>query len=272
MPEFNRNGAIGRYSEFAPIRLSMEEIVAAVRKEKPKHIEPPARVVELGDAWLVRYRLGSPALQQELDVLGANGLYFTDHPDMTSVFGVVDKVSGRVGAILAIYEEQGVPEIAFALVPADAAIKPYTMLEALKYLDVPASRRSGTDHQLASKFECWFSDDTWGLRTPRHVIAISFERICFSVEPALREEIDVIVLEDPDRPLDGAGDENAAYWNVDHYRSLGFNRLEEYGTNARPGFSSWSPKDVRRVKITGTSLDSEIEELEQARDAAAPAP
>lgn len=270
MPAFNRNGAIGRYAEFAPVRRSLDELIAAIRGDEAKTIEPPTSILELGDAELVRYRLGSPALQRDLDAVGANGPTLSDAPDITSVFGVVQRNTGALGAILAVYDDRGLPRLAFVLTPSATPVGSSDMLEVLQYLDVPPSGGTGADHKLASAFDCWFSDDGWKLVAPRHLIAVGFERTCFSLEPTINERLDVLLLEDDARPLDGAGDSDAAYWNVDHYRALGFDRLQELNTSIRPGFSSWFAKDVRRVKVIGRGLAAELEALEAARDASTP--
>ena len=262
----NRNNALGRYGEFAPVRYSLDEIVAMAGGKKRFDAQPPVTVADLGEVTLVRYRLGSGAIDEQGANMGIHSFDYTDAPDITSVFGVIDKASGKAGAVIVIYDQASKPEISHLFTSEDVVIAPEAMCKVLNYLDVPASRHQGADLQIARRADCWYEDDTWVVREPRYLVVQSYERVCFAVDPVIRETIDITLLENENFPLDGGGESEAAYWNKDFYRAAGFDRMREMGVAGRAGFSSWLPKETRRVKVVGTSLDPEIEMLEAASD------
>lgn len=266
----NRNQAIGRYDEFAPVRLTIDQIVELSVKKAPRTGKPAQTIAELGGATLVRYHLGSAAIDEAGASMNVRASDYVDAPDITSVFGVVDKETGKAGAIMVVFDQRG-PEICHVFAPGEPSLPAETMRGALSHLDVPPSRHAGADLQLARHFDCWFEDGEWVAKEPRHLIVQSYERICFAAHPVIRETIDVTMLEDESYPFDGAGDADAAYWNKDFYRAAGFDRMREMGIPGRRGFSSWLPKDLQRVKVIGASLDAEIEALEAAR-VSSPAP
>lgn len=173
-----------------------------------------------------------------------------------------DREAGRPLAVLCVIDDEGSPEIVDTLLPAEGGPSRETMPEVLKALDLPPSGRMGADRTLAGRCDCWFTDDGWELREPTHLVSVSFVRTCFSVDSVIHEANDIVLLMDPDEPLDGRGDAEAGYRAQHRYINEAFERLFETNPGTRPGFSSWmTDGEPRHVKVVGDALSNEIAEL-----------
>ncbi|MCV9964783.1 hypothetical protein OIU34_23100 [Pararhizobium sp. BT-229] len=278
MNSYDRNGHLNRFDEFAPVKRSIDDIVEeaiAYKNGKPYPEEPePELIKSFATADLVRYRLNSRRLA---DAYKAMGDPHTDPYDDTSAswrmarFGIVDRERKEPIAILRVLNnpnrERGF-EIALPSFSKTRKLEPEEFLEILQELDVPPSRRNGEDHDFVRHYDIWHEDGEWVLKEPRHLVVYNFHSTCFSVHPAITDTVDVYVPLDPDKPLDGNGDENAAYWTKEHYRNLAHAKFWDMGvhTRGRPGFSSWvGYGDPKVVKVTGASLYQECEPVAAAQ-------
>jgi len=213
----NRNGANGDYAEFAPEKLSREQLIARIRNLA----NPPERtsrdLLDVDGFSLVRYRLGSDELRGDCHAVGIEDLvtYPTFH-DCTAIFGVIDRRRDRAVAIVQGDDERG-PEISYAFKTRDADLPNGVMAAVLNHLDVPATWRTGADTEIARTFDLWNVEGTgqWALKAPMAVVVVTFERMCFYADPVLRETADVFMPAEDGRNI-ADSDENKAYWAKDY--------------------------------------------------------
>lgn len=272
MAPYDRNGHLSRFEEFAPIKRSIDDIVKeaiAYKSGKPYPQEPEPEVVKsFATADLVRYRLNSRRLADDYRAMGdTNSDPYDDaqYAGRMARFGIVDRQSKEPIAIFWVLNDTNRKrgfEIAMPSFSKTRKLESEEFLEILQELDVPPSRRNGDDNDFVRHYDIWHEDGEWVLKEPRYLVVYNFHSTCFALHPVITDTVDVYVPLDPEKPLDGNGDENAAYWNKDHYRDLAHAKFWDMGvhTRGRPGFSSWmSYGEPKVVKVTGASLYHEFE-------------
>jgi hypothetical protein len=272
MTSYDRNGHLNRFDEFAPKVRTIDDIVKeaiAYKNGKPATEEPEPEVIKsFATADLVRYRLNSRRLADAYKAMGdtqTDPYDDTRGADRMARFGIVDRESNEPIGILWVLNNPNRSrgfEIVSPSFSRTRKLAQEEFLEVLQELDVPPSNRNGDDDSFVRHYDLWFEDGEWCLKEPRHLLVYNFESTCFSVHPAIKESVDVCIALDPDKPLDGNGDKEAAYWNKEHYQRLSYSRFLEMGvhTRERPGFSSWTGYgEPRVVKVTGASIYNEFE-------------
>lgn len=110
----NKNGYFGRMDDFMPVRLTRDELVKAMLRLKEDAQEP--RAVEVlatfGALQLIRYRLSSPALLDDLNAMGDKTQCpwnDKDYPESVARFGVYDAGRGVPLAVLTVLTRK-IPE------------------------------------------------------------------------------------------------------------------------------------------------------------------
>lgn len=258
---------IGDYQEYAPIKFSIDEIVEQSIFEKnggQVEVDPPALVGGVGAYDIVRYRLSSRALRNDLTKMGYDDYAYFHDNDVKKIcarLGVFDRGSGQPVLNIRLIEKskkQGVSEVLLSKV---TRIPDEEIALILNEIGVPPSHNNSVVSKLAEQANCWFQDGTWVTKNPEFLIKVTYERMCFSVKPAARETIDVFLPEDPNYVLGGSGDEDTAYWAKAHYEDFGFEQLHKLSKTARPGFSSWMSKEVERVQVVRNGIEQEINGL-----------
>lgn len=269
MTDYNRNGHLSRFEDFAPVNLTVDEIVqksiALKQGNADAFAEPePTVVASFATADLVRYRLNSKRLYDAYLAMGDKHSDPHDehgYADRCARFGVIDRVSGEPVAMLWIIKGQrdsGVFKIALPSFSNTRSLDQAEFLEVLRELDIPPSRRNGEDCDFARRYDVWYEDGEWIAKEPRHFAVVQFESICFSTYPPIKDRISVYVPIDPAMPLDGGGDENAAYDAKLHYNRLAQNKFWPMAYPVQPGHSSWMGfGDPVMVKATGRKLYEE---------------
>ena len=262
----NRNGAFGDLEAYAPVRLTLEEIIDARRHPKKASGERVSTVLfETGGYRLVRYRLGTEEVGADMGVVFPENRvanwHAADRAAYSALYGVLDE-TGAPQAVIDVIRDK-LPSIHMVFGAPAADLPSQTMLAILDYLDIPASRRVGADQRIHDLYDARW-DKHAGRRTrvpPVHVV-VKFERLCFATSPALRETVDVILAPDPAQDL-SSPDADHAYWARDHYRDAAWEHLSKMPqSGARPGFSSWlNHGDPSLAKVVGDALDREIAEL-----------
>nr|WP_250807176.1 hypothetical protein [Neorhizobium tomejilense] len=278
----NRNGHLCRFEDFAVIKRSTREIVqlAIAHRNGTLADEPmPAAVHSTKTLDLVRYRLNSRRLSAAFETMGDTHTDYYDeagHSEWSARFGVIDRESGDPVAMLWIIDDPNQHrgfEIADISLSAKRDIDASEMLEILEELDIPPGHNTCVDDILSHKLDIWFNEGEWEIRQPRELLVFRFASTCFSVRPVIEDTMDVFVELDPEIPLDGGGDTDAAYWNRDRYRSKAHEQFWPICPGVRAGFSSWvSSGEPRLVKITGYGLDSALEPASPAGAAKATRP
>lgn len=271
-PRTNRNGAVGEFSRYAPRRLSTEEIVQGLRDRRAgvaAEEDPPVRTSTTlwqEDGYrLVRYFVGSPELKADVKAvaprLGREAEWYAgDRSNYTAVFGVIGPDETARALFDVIDDDRRGPGIFTAYRAEGAELPNEVALRFLEHLDVPATWSAGGDTTVRDLFDAVYDRTTgdWKAVEPVQVVVVSFERVCFSIRPAMREQVDVMVAPDPSQDL-ASPDKEHVYWARDFYRGLGMERLQGMGLGVRPGFSSWLHKgDPVLAKIVGNGLDEEL--------------
>lgn len=269
--ETNRNGVIGDFDAYMPVRRSMEELIkAAIRNRHREQAVSTERVsstiLRLDESVLVRYRFGTDEL-------------WDDSKAVKSVFSDHDREMAEISALFGIIRDDGVPLATFHVICEPKPLLHYVsrnpdvpcdkemVLQVLRHLDVPAA--PGTDNQVAKVFDLWRDDETgeWEIREPIMAVRVTLERTCFITSPALEEKLDVLVAINPAFDL-ASPDESDVYWAKSHYRDMAFGRLQDLpGAGVRPGFSSWMSRDPVLLKVIGTGLESELAAIAAPEDA-----
>ena len=280
-PPVNRNGVVGDFAAFAPVRKSIdrvvEEAVAERRGRRRVDPRPPRHELAVGEHALVRYHLGSDELRDALKAVGAEDHWIPPElTSMTAVFGIVSP-DGRTELVVEAIDDGDGPRISLVFAAKERTLPRETLLAFLDHLDLPPSRRMGTNLTMAELFDAYWSEDGWEAKPQRHLVKVGFRRHCFGTAPPLDETVDVFLPPSPDHDL-ADPDETRAYWAKDHYREAAWGelaRLPQCGI--RPGFSDWTygEQEPRLVKVLDATLNATIDRptAEAEEDApAAPAP
>lgn len=249
-PTYNRNGHLSRFEDFAAPRKTIGDIVeeAIAHKNGKQLPEPEPEVIRnFATVELVRYRLNSRRMADDYIAMGDPHTHTYDeaeHSGWMARFGVLDRRTRQPIAIFWVVNEPNFKrgfQISSASFSKMIAADPSEILAVLQELDVPPGHNSSVDGILAEKFDLWHEDGEWIAKEPRHLVVYRFDSICFSVSPPITDSVDVYVRLDAEMPLDGGGDESAAYEAKERYRSLAESIFWDMGvhTRARPGFSSW---------------------------------
>lgn len=267
MTDRNRNGHLSRFEAFAPIKRSIEEIVddAIAFKRGERAPEPePTLVASFITADLVRYRLNSKALYDAYVTMGdKDSDPYDDHgyADRSARFGVIDRASGDPVAMLWVVSNNrdGRFEVCHPSFSKTRSLEQTEMLEVLRELDIPPSRRSGDDGRFARNYDLWYENGEWTTKEPRQLAAYEFQSICFATDPVMRDTITVFVPIDPAFPLIGDDGESAGYEATEHYRNLAHQKFWGMRTSVQKGYSSWMGYgDPVLVKVTDASLYNEF--------------
>ncbi|MDW9481281.1 hypothetical protein GOB57_21790 [Sinorhizobium meliloti] len=273
-PTYNRNGHLSRFEDFAPRRRTlnqlMEEAIAAKKGDRPPEPEPEV-IRSFSTVDLVRYRLNSRRLADDYVTMGdphTNPYDEAEYSGWMARFGVMDRESREPLAMLWILNDPNWDrgfQIASASFSKTKAADATEILAVLQELDVPPGHNSSVDGIIAGKFDLWHEDGNWIAKEPRHLLVFKFESTCFAVSPPITDSVDVYVPLDPSIPLDGGGDETAAYEAKERYRSLAHSIFWEMGVHkgTRPGFSSWGGYgEPTIVKAIGPALYNECDRAE----------
>ncbi|MFC4236491.1 hypothetical protein ACFOY8_14900 [Thalassospira xianhensis] len=264
----NRNGAIGDFSDFAPQKLSVDDIVAkSLGKPGFSEPRPPRTVLDIDSSYsLVRYHLGSDELRNDLEAARLDHSVSYDRAPLTALFGIKDS-KGNLEALFDVIDDSkdGGPKIAYWYAAQEQSVPNDVVVSCLTYLDVPASWRAGADAKLAYLFDVYWDTENggWEVRDARHLVKVSFVRQCFATRPILTETVDVFVLPSPKYLLDDP-DREKAYWAKDYYREAGWAELDRLSPSLRPGFSSWTiaaASPPQMVKVVNSALDEDIARL-----------
>lgn len=274
-PTYNRNGHLSRFEDFASRRKTIEEIAEEAIAYKNGNCLPepePVVIRSFGTVDLVRYRLNSRRMADDYVAMGDTHTNFYDEArcsDWMARFGVLDRRSGQPIAIFWVLNDPNHNrgfQIAAASFSKTIAPDPAEILAVLQELDVPPGHNSSVDGVLATKFDLWHEDGEWIAKDPRHLLVYRFESTCFAVSPPVRDSVDVFVPMDAAMPIDGGGDEDAAYEAKEHYGSIARGKFWNMGVHqrGRPGFSSWHGgfDDPTLVKAIRPSLYDECAPIE----------
>ncbi len=254
----NRHGLVGEFDAFAPRRPGFDEIVSQARARRAGTFVEEGRVsrevARAGGYAMVRYRLGTDEFRRDSERVDPDFFVSTDLAPHTAVFGVLDG-DGRAQAIVQAYglSRHGYGVSGLYGAPG-RSVGADVMARFLALVDAPPT--PGTDHRASDLFDVRFDADSgWVAQAPRHLVRVTFERVCFDTRPALRETTDVLVPLQPGYDL-ADPDPEAADAAAHRYKSFG---LALVGKGVRPGFSSWWAKDAPVVvKVVGDGLDAEI--------------
>lgn len=269
MADQNRNGHLSRFEDFAPVKRSIDDIVneaiAFKRGDKAVYAEPePTVVASCETADLVRYRLNSKRLSDAYLAMGdkhSNPYDEHSYADRCARYGVIDRASGEPVAMLWVtndHNDEGKFKFSLPSFSKTRSIPQGEFLYLLNELDIPPSRRNGDDQAFARQYDLWYEDGGWVAKEPRHIAVFQFESICFYTHPPMKDSVSVYVPLDPSIPLDGGGDDNAAYMAKDHYRYLAQSKFWSMRHEVQPGYSSWMGfGDPTVVKVTGRNLYNE---------------
>lgn len=274
-PTYNRNGHLSRFEDFASRRKTIEEIVqeAIAHKNGNRLPEPEPEVIRsFTTVDLVRYRLNSRRLADDYIAMGdhhTNSYDEAEYSNWMARFGVLDRRSRQPIAIFWVLNEPNHKrgfQIASASFSKTITADPAEILDVLQELDLPPGHNSGVDGILAGKFDLWHEDGEWIAKEPRHLLVYRFESTCFAVSPPIKDSVDVFVPMDAAMPLDGGGNENAAYEAKEHYSMIARGTFWNMGVHqrGRPGFSSWHGgyDDPTIVKAIRPSLYGECAPIE----------
>lgn len=256
----NKNGHFGRMEDFMPVRRSREEIMETILKSKDKQKEP--RAVEVlktfGALQLLRYRLASSALQDDLDAMKdktQRPWNDKDYSDQVARYGIFDTELNAPLAVLTVHSERGNgPELTFVTRSPDNRVPGAEFAAILNELDLPPSKHMGTDHDMIRWCDLWFEDGVWSHRDPAFAVKVTFERTSYLTHPAMTEVVDVLLPEIDGKPLHGDGNKSVADENVWQHKMYAMSEMDKLEHTLRPGFGSWHAKSVERVKI----LDKEL--------------
>jgi hypothetical protein len=266
MTDHNRNGHLSRFEDFAPIKHSIDEIVeraiAFKKGDTGVYDEPePTAVASFATADLVRYRLNSARLADAYIAMGdKNTNPYDEHgyADRCARFGVIDRASGEPVAMLLVLKNRRADEhykICHPSFSKTRCLSQAEFLDVLKELDIPPSRRNGEDNDFVREYDLWYEDGEWIAKGPQSVLAFRFESICFGTHPAIRDSVTVYVPLDPSTPLDGGGEDSAAYNAKEHYRDLAQQKFWAMRYPVQSGHSSWmSAGDPIEVKVTDPKI------------------
>jgi len=263
----NRNGVIGNFAEFAPERLSIDQVIARL-KNRGKEEEPEGRtsrhLLDVDGYSLVRYRLNSDEMRADTDALGLGPFaVWPEMYDCTAVFGVIDRRTDKVAAVIkTMGEDDDGPQILFAGKADGVGLPGEIMAAVLNHIDVPASRRNGWDLELAARFDLWRDDATgrWGLREPMEAIVVTFKRSNFQTSPVMSESVDVMVPALSGLDLDDPDAERAEEAR-NRYIALAWEQFRELkqGSLPRPGFETWMYEgDPWKTKMVSENLYEEM--------------
>jgi hypothetical protein len=239
--------------------------IAFKQGDKDVYFEPePTVVASFATADLVRYRLNSRRLSDAYLAMGDKRSDPHDehsYADRCARFGVIDRASGEPVAMLWVIKDRhdgGIFKISLPAFSKTRSIPQAEFLDVLNELDIPPSRRNGDDQDFALRYDLWHVDGEWVAKEPRHIAVFQFESICFYTHPAMRDSVSVYVPIDPSMPLDGGGDDSAAYMAKDHYSSVAQSKFWSTRHEVQPGYSSWMGSgDPTVVKVTGQKLYDE---------------
>lgn len=244
----NRNGHIGRFDEFMPVRKTTEEVLKEAiafkngARAEYKDFEPKL-IGRFGSLDLVRYRLNSKCL---FDAYLAMGDTRTDprdelsYADSSARLGVIDRESGEPIAMLwVIGDDDGGFMLALPSFSKKRQANQCDLHAVLRELDIPPSRRNGEDREFVCRFDIWYDEGEWVVKEPVHVIIYTFESVCWNTQPFMCDRSSVYVPLDPAVPFDGGGDAHLAYMAKNHYRGLAETKFWSTPHAVQPGFSSW---------------------------------
>jgi hypothetical protein len=256
----NKNRYFGRMDDFMPVRRSLNDVLKSIKAPK----EP--RAVEVlkvfGNLQLIRYRLVSAALQEDLDAMGdttQSPWNDKDYPNKVARFGVYDTELGVPLAVLTVFDEKGRgPELTFVTLSARNEVSGRALSPVFNELDLPPCNRMGTDQDMIQHLNLWYEDGEWSFRVPVYAVKVTFERTSFLTTPSMNETVDVLIPEIEGKPLHGNGDPSLASDNAYTHKMYASEELAKLGYGLRAGFSSWDAKSVEQVKILDPLLIEEV--------------
>jgi hypothetical protein len=266
----NKNGYFGRMDEFMPVRLTREELVKAMLKSKDGVMEP--RAVEVlkvfGALRLIRYRLSSSALMDDLNAMGdktQSPWNDKDYPEGVARFGVYDAERGVPLAVLTVFDEEDSrgPQLTFITLSDNEQLEGVDLVPILNELDFPPCKRMATEHALIQGLNIWYENGVFEFRAPRYAAKVTFERTSYFSAPSLKETVDVLIPLIEGKPLHGGGDASLASDNAYIHKMRAWEELEKLGHGSRHGFGSWNPASVEQVKLLDHRLIEEVFGIEE---------
>ncbi len=262
-----------------PVRLTRDELVKAMLRSEDEAQEP--RAVEVlatfGALQLIRYRLSSSALLDDLNAMGDKTQCpwnDKDYPESVARFGVYDAGRGVPLAALTVFDEEDSrgPQLTFITLSRSEQLEGVDLVPILNELDLPPCKRMATEHAQSQRLNIWYQNGEFEFRAPRYAAKVTFERTSYFCAPSLKETVDVLIPLIEGKPLHGNGDTSLASDNAYLHKMRAWEELEKLGHGSRHGFGSWNPESVEQVKLLDQKLIVEVFGVGEPEAAPAPAP